>query len=94
MDTNLKAATPEPGSTIAEQLERYRAGLEGFDEMIDADGKVRRHWQAVVSFLEREEAAGCNSRSERIQRRIVENGLTLDSFADPDHVDLVFSQQN
>lgn len=87
MDTNLKAATPEPGSTIAEQLERYRAGLEGFDEMIDADGKVRRHWQAVVSFLEREEAAGCNSRSERIQRRIVENGLTLDSFADPDHVE-------
>lgn len=87
MDSNLKAAAPEPAGTIAEQLARYRAGLEGFDEMIDADGKVRRHWQAVVAFLETEEAAGCNSRSERIQRRIVENGLTLDSFADPDHVE-------
>ncbi len=63
--------------------------------MLAADGSVRPHWQAVVSFLEAEGTDGCHSRSERIQRRIVENGLTLDSFADPDkleqpwHLDLI-----
>ena len=55
--------------------------------MIGADGHVRPHWQPVLSFLESEGASGCNSRSERIQRRIVENGLTLDSFTDPDNLE-------
>ena len=87
LDTNLKAAAQSSAGTISEQLARYHTGLKGFDEMIDADGNVRQHWLPVVSFLEAEGADGCISRSERIQRRIVENGLTLDSFADPDHLE-------
>jgi len=68
-------------------LSQYRSSLKGFDEMIGADGNVRAHWQPVVSFLNSEGVEACNSRSERIQRRIVENGLTLDSFADLDHLE-------
>ncbi|MFY0609997.1 MAG: circularly permuted type 2 ATP-grasp protein [Hyphomicrobiaceae bacterium] len=87
MDTNLRPAAEYSGDTISNYLARYRAGLNGFDEMFDANGRVRPHWEPVVSFLEAEGPAACHSRSERIQRRIVENGLTLDSFTDPDKLE-------
>ncbi len=93
METDLKSAAGTAGGSIL--LDQYRSGVDGFDEMLGADGSVRSHWQPVVSFLEAEGPGGCHARSERIQRRIVENGLTLDSFADignpqqPWHLDLV-----
>lgn len=87
LDTKIKIATSNTDSPIAADLARYRSGLTGFDEMMDASGSIRAHWRPVVSFLESEGAEGCVSRSERIQRRIVENGLTLDSFSDPDHIE-------
>ncbi len=87
MDTNLKPTADASRTSAPDLLGDYRSGLNGYDEMIAPDGSVRPHWQPVVAFLEGEGADGCHSRSERIQRRIVENGLTLDSFADPDKVE-------
>jgi uncharacterized circularly permuted ATP-grasp superfamily protein/uncharacterized alpha-E superfamily protein len=87
MDANLSRAELNPAKAITADLTRYRSQINGFDEMIGADGSVRPHWQEVATFLETEGAPGCISRSERIQRRIVENGLTLDSFADPDKLE-------
>ncbi|MGI9524031.1 MAG: circularly permuted type 2 ATP-grasp protein [Hyphomicrobiaceae bacterium] len=68
-------------------LTDYRRQTNGFDELLGADGAVRAHWRPIMNELDRlghERAAGV---SERIQRRIVENGLTLDSFADPKNAD-------
>jgi uncharacterized circularly permuted ATP-grasp superfamily protein/uncharacterized alpha-E superfamily protein len=64
-------------------VEEYRAQLTGFDEMIGADGSVRAHWQPLIAALERQGPSATSAISERIQRRIVENGITLDSFSDP-----------
>ena len=61
----------------------YSQHLTGYDEMVGPDGLVRSHWQPVVRFLEREGPERSAMMSERVQRRIVENGLTLDSFSDP-----------
>lgn len=67
----------------------YARGLStgGYDEMIGPGGEVRPHYRAVARFIEGAGHAGCSARSERLQRRIVENGLTLDSFADPSNVE-------
>lgn len=85
----------EAASDSSAPLARYRESVTGFDEMIGPDGNVRPHWRPVLAYLEAEGDKRCSSLSERIQRRIVENGLTLDSFADPSkveqpwHLDLV-----
>lgn len=85
--TKMSSATPSEAPIILTALDRYRESLKGFDEMIGPDGTVRPHWDPLVSFVENEAPESLNARSERIQRRIVENGLTLDSFADPSKVE-------
>ena len=65
-------------------LSAYAAEVRGFDEMIGPDGGLRPHWRPVHEFLQARSGATCRSISDRIQRRIVENGLTLDSFSDPE----------
>jgi len=95
LDASLNPAAVEAVSVSSAPLARYRDGLKGYDEMIGPDGNVRPHWQPVLAYLEAEGERRCAALSERIQRRIVENGLTLDSFADPSkveqpwHLDLV-----
>jgi uncharacterized circularly permuted ATP-grasp superfamily protein/uncharacterized alpha-E superfamily protein len=58
-----------------------------YDEMIAADGSVRPQYEPVARFIAQAGHAGSAARYERLQRRIVENGLTLDSFADPNNVE-------
>ncbi len=67
-------------------LSRYGA-RQGFDEMIGADGMVRKHWRPIVSFLQAAGVERASAMSERIQRRIAENGIALDSFSDPSQVE-------
>ena len=50
-------------------LSRYGA-RQGFDEMIGADGMVRKHWRPIVSFLQSVGMERASAMSERIQRRI------------------------
>jgi uncharacterized circularly permuted ATP-grasp superfamily protein/uncharacterized alpha-E superfamily protein len=64
-------------------LTGYRASAGAYDELIAPDGSVREHWRPLVAALERLGPSATSAASERIQRRIVENGLTLDSFSDP-----------
>lgn len=59
----------------------------GYDELIGPDGAVRPHWHPIISFLGQLGPERAAAMSERIQRRIVENGITLDSFADPNQIE-------
>ena len=63
-------------------LDNYRAQIRGFDEMIGPDGNVRPHYLPVLRAITQQGVERSSALSERIQRRIVENGLTLDSFSD------------
>jgi uncharacterized circularly permuted ATP-grasp superfamily protein/uncharacterized alpha-E superfamily protein len=89
LDTNMKPARSGPQGASETARKRYIAQLEagGFDEMFAADSTVRPHWQAVLEFIDQIGFDGCTARSERVQRRIVENGLTLDSFSDLSNVE-------
>ena len=93
LDNNNTAVATASSSGLSNLISGY--GASGYDEMIAADGTVRPHWQALVSFLEKQGVERGHATTERIQRRIVENGLTLDSFTDPDnaeqpwHLDLI-----
>lgn len=78
---NGTAPAPDPSGGL---LAKYRGQAKHFDEMLAPDGSVRPHWQPVLASLASAGASRANSVTERIQRRIVENGLTLDSFSDPD----------
>lgn len=69
-----------------EFLRTYRRGFEtqgGYDEMLDATGGVRAHWQPFVDELATQSPAELAARSQRIDRRIRRTGITFDIFADP-----------
>ncbi|MEM9360054.1 MAG: circularly permuted type 2 ATP-grasp protein, partial [Pseudomonadota bacterium] len=83
-NTAIKANAP---AAIGDLTSGYGRNIAGYDEMLAPDGSVRPHWQTLVSFLQKQGADRGHATTERIQRRIVENGLTLDSFADPDNAD-------
>ena len=76
-------------------LSGYGSAVTGYDELVAPDGSIRPHWQPLIAFLDKQGAAKSHATSERIQRRIVENGLALDGFSDPDnaeqpwHLDLI-----
>ncbi len=86
MNENQPIATGAPFHGEGDWLAHYGRPA-GFDELISADGSVRKHWRAIVSFLQMAGLERAAAMSERIQRRIAENGITLDSFSDPGQVE-------
>lgn len=99
MNTTQRASVPAP----SDLLNTYAANIQGFDELLGPDGQFRSHWAPVISFLEGLGVQKGNAIHERVQRRIVENGLTLDSFSDPtnatqpwklDLIPLILAQQD
>lgn len=92
---NDNSAIAETAGGLADLLTDYNNSATGFDEMVRPDGSVRPHWQSLVAFLDKQGPDRGHATTERIQRRIVENGLTLDGFSDPDnaeqpwHLDLI-----
>jgi len=72
----------------------------GFDELVDANGAVRPHWQAFLAALAELPSAEQVQRAEHLNRRVREMGIAHDIFADPtspgkrwevDFVPLIFS---
>ncbi len=55
----------------------------GHDELIDAEGNIRPHWQPLLSALAELPAAEQALRAERLNRRVREMGIAHDIFADP-----------
>jgi uncharacterized circularly permuted ATP-grasp superfamily protein/uncharacterized alpha-E superfamily protein len=77
---------------------RLRNG--GYDELIDAAGQVRPHWQAFLAALAELPTDEREQRADRLNRRVREMGIAHDIFADPtapgkrwevDLVPLIFS---
>ena len=87
LDANTKT-TSAASATVTVQQSYFRSlAPETYDEMMAGDGSVRAQYAPVARFIEQIGAEGCAARFERLQRRIVENGLTLDSFSDPSNVE-------
>jgi len=87
LDANAKSvsAATEKVAAPTSYFESLTPGT--YDEMMAADGSVRPQYEPVAAFIQRAGLAGSGARFERLQRRIVENGLTLDSFSDPNNIE-------
>lgn len=60
-------------------FDHYRAAPDSFDEMLDASGVPRAHWQAMLANLAQEAQRApetIRQRHEMVQRQVRENGVT------------------
>src|ERR1700733_15379644 len=72
----------------AAYLGGYSADARRYDELLDATGAVRPHWQALLERLGREAGADVTRRGIELTRRLIsENGVTYNVYADPKGVD-------
>ncbi len=59
------------------------SGSVEYDELRDASGTVRAHWQALLGGLGDLPIAELAARAARVDRRVRETGVAYDMFADP-----------
>ena len=74
----------------AKQLNRawhYEHSPTYYDEMVGADGKVRRHWRPLIDPLEEMGEDGFARRWQEGRRLIHENGTTYNVYSDPQNKD-------
>ncbi len=64
----------------------YRS-LNGYDEMVEADGRLREHWQTFAHALENLGAAEFRERWKEAKDLIRENGVTYNVYGDPRGLD-------
>jgi uncharacterized circularly permuted ATP-grasp superfamily protein/uncharacterized alpha-E superfamily protein len=53
-----------------------------YNELLDSNGQLRPHWQALVAQLESESPTAMRQRLESVQRQIRDNGVTYNVYAD------------
>src|SRR5690349_10425882 len=62
--------------------------LRRYDELDDADGKMRAHWRPLIDRLRADSSPDAVRRSLELTRRlVVENGVTYNVYADPQGAD-------
>jgi uncharacterized circularly permuted ATP-grasp superfamily protein len=65
----------------------YPHSARRYDEMLSADGVVRPHWRQFFSHLDSVAPDEMHQRLEFVDRRIQENGVTYNVYADPNGAD-------
>ncbi len=79
--TTAAATKAEPRSDL---LNAYRkTPVAGYDELLDASGAIRPHWNKIISGLGELSDAEREMRAARLDRRVRETGIAYDIFADP-----------
>lgn len=80
----MLTAADTKSSDMADLIAGYRPSEDGsYDELIEAPGVARRHWQALLSAFGDLTAAERAARAVRLDRRVRETGIAYDIFADP-----------
>ena len=72
---------------MSDLLAHYRRGDAAYHELLEADGAVRPHWQALIAHLQRCTPAQLQQRQALLARQIQENGVTYNVYADPEGAD-------
>jgi uncharacterized circularly permuted ATP-grasp superfamily protein/uncharacterized alpha-E superfamily protein len=65
------------------RLETYLSDARRYDELLDAAGGVRPHWQPLIDALASDGAEAVRRGVDLARRLIVENGVTYNVYADP-----------
>lgn len=63
-------------------LESYRSGIDSYDEILDTNGKVKPHWQALFSTMEKLGLSELQNRNAEIISKLRENGVTYNVYDD------------
>jgi uncharacterized circularly permuted ATP-grasp superfamily protein/uncharacterized alpha-E superfamily protein len=79
----------------ARLLKDYAPALGRYDEMFAASAstpdelpnQVRDHWRGVLEYLAKESSASMQHRVEAVRRKVLENGVTYNVYADPKGID-------
>jgi uncharacterized circularly permuted ATP-grasp superfamily protein len=61
-------------------LESYRSGLNSYDEILDVRGRVKPHWQALFTTLEKLGINELKNRNQEIIDKLRENGVTYNVY--------------
>ena len=75
------------GSMARTLLAIYPHAARRYDEMLTADGSVRAHWRQFFDHLDAVAPEEMRERLEFVDRRIQENGVTYNVYADPSGAD-------
>ena len=65
-------------------LQSYQNGLNSYDEVLDVTGRVKPHWKALFSTLEKLGINELKSRNQEIISKLRENGVTYNVYESPD----------
>lgn len=74
-------STPEPSL-----LREYQAATGAYDELKDAAGAIRPHWNSLLNSLQRLGPAELAVRQENTQRVVREHGATYNAYAESDRL--------
>jgi uncharacterized circularly permuted ATP-grasp superfamily protein/uncharacterized alpha-E superfamily protein len=87
-ESNPKVSVLTSSAVTPGWLAAYVPDGRRYDELLDAKGAVRRHWQPLMEHLTGDDARAVARRGlERTRRLIVENGVTYNVYADPQGAD-------
>ena len=64
-------------------LSRYQSVQHGYDEVFSGSGAARVHWRVLLEQLGHESADNMRQRVEAVERRVFQNGVTYNVYADP-----------
>ena len=64
-------------------LSRYKAAQHGYDEVFANGGVPRAHWRTLLDHLGQESADDMRQRVDAVERRVHQNGVTYNVYADP-----------
>ena len=64
-------------------LESYAPGSDRYDEMLQADGRLRPHWRTLIDQLENLSPEMLRRRASEVRDAIASDGVTYNVYADP-----------
>ena len=84
-EAQLELAIGDAGSAAAARLTRgYRAEADVYDELVDADGRIRPHWLPLLSGMAGLGEAGLAARFGAADRYLRESGVVYRVYGEED----------
>jgi uncharacterized circularly permuted ATP-grasp superfamily protein/uncharacterized alpha-E superfamily protein len=88
LDEDQISDSKEPPLEDAGQTEsHYPLPADRYDEMFEAVGKPRAHWQAIHELLDKTPNKAINARLTSARRQIRDSGITYNVYNDPEGQD-------
>lgn len=78
---DMRPSSPA-GPAAVNWIREYQAAVKGFDEMVDAEGKVRANWRGLASAIEGMGPTALQRRADEVREQLRFNGVTYHVYGD------------